>query len=188
MEMAMRDYELRIGALERRCTRLNVTIVVLALVVAGEAAVGTVRSTAFAATTTKAAQDVMRVHQLSVVDARGVERVRIGAPVADGPIFGKRVYRGSESSGIILFDAEGNERGGYVTFDEGGAALTLDALGRMVVRLSADDLGGARLEIFGNRDAVAKIGTVGETPFVSLLRDDSVLFTQPNARPSPGTP
>ena len=59
--------------------------------------------------------DTLRLRQLSIVDTNGVERVRIGAPLPEPPMLGKRFHRDGPISGILLFDAEGNERTGYAT-------------------------------------------------------------------------
>ena len=76
-------------------------------------------------------EDSIRVRELVVVDANGTPRVRIAAPLPDPIMLGKRFKRGDAVSGLLLYDAEGNERGGYVTGDEGrDVALTLDEINR----------------------------------------------------------
>ena len=61
--------------------------------------------------------DVLRVHQIVILDEKGTERVWIGAPVPDPIVQGQRQKRAGPVSGIILLDAKGNERGEYVTSD-----------------------------------------------------------------------
>lgn len=63
------------------------------------------------------APDVLRVRQITVVDANGVERVWIGAPVPDPIVEGQRGKRKGPASGMILLDADGDERGGFLTSD-----------------------------------------------------------------------
>lgn len=69
----------------------------------------------------------LRLTELVIVDPRGVERVRIGGDLPDAVIDGKQVPRGSAAAGVMLYDRTGQERGGYVTWDEGDhIGLTLD--------------------------------------------------------------
>src|SRR5437868_3696323 len=62
---------------------------------------------------------ILRVRGLIVVDEHGIERVWIGAPLPDPSFLGKRGQRQAPISGILLMDADGTERSGYVT-DEFG--------------------------------------------------------------------
>jgi hypothetical protein len=127
-----------------------------------------------------APDSILRVRGLVVVDERGVERVWIGAPVTEPRVLGKRFNRGGKASGILLFDAEGNERGGYVTFDEEGTAhFSLDAVGYMVTRISAPAAGGVEIMTRGDSGSIARFGVAGSTPYFGMLRGDSVLFQAP---------
>jgi hypothetical protein len=67
--------------------------------------------------------DVLRVRQIVIVDEKGTERVWIGAPVPDPIVQGQRQKRAGPVSGIILLDAKGNERSGYVTSDGSGEGI-----------------------------------------------------------------
>src|SRR6185369_808180 len=116
--------------------------------------------------TTVQADSILRVRGLVVVDARGVERVWIGAPVTEPRALGKRFNRGAKASGILLFDAEGNERGGYVTFDdEGTAHFSLDAVGYMVARISAPAAGGVEFMARSDNGSIARFGVGGGAPY-----------------------
>ena len=120
----------RIRQLERRCAQLSFgvrgslalwALTLVALVAMGVRGPGAPRE-----------DEVLRVRGLEVVDANGVARVILGAPVPEPRILGRRHPRGGDVSGVILQDGEGNERGGYVTDDSyGNAMLTLDSVGRM---------------------------------------------------------
>lgn len=69
----------------------------------------------------------LRLTELVIVDPHGVERVRIGGDLPDAVIDGKQIPRGSAAAGVMLYDRTGQERGGYVTWDEGDhIGLTLD--------------------------------------------------------------
>ena len=70
---------------------------------------------------------ITHVRGLVVEDGNRRERVRLGAPLPDPMIHRVRYKRKGAVSGLIISDAEGNERGGYVTSDQFGEAfLTLD--------------------------------------------------------------
>ena len=61
-------------------------------------------------------------------------------------MLGRRFNRGESVSGILIYDAEGNERGGYVTDDEsGGAALTLDEMMRAAVHIGVSGRGESHI-------------------------------------------
>lgn len=64
--------------------------------------------------------DAISTRQLQVLDDKGIVRVQIGQ---DGTDTG----RYSRSAGLLIFDATGAERGGIGTFDDGSAAIALDA-------------------------------------------------------------
>jgi hypothetical protein len=97
---------------------------------------------------TLAPDSVLTIRELVVVDAMGTPRVRIGAPLPDPIMLGKRFNRGGVVSGILIYDAEGNERGGYVTGDESrGAAITLDEIMRAAVHIGVEDRGEAHVSV-----------------------------------------
>ena len=103
--------------------------------------------------------DSLRVRELVVVDANGTPRVRIAAPLPDPIMLGKRSKRGDAVSGLLLYDAEGNERGGYVTGDEGrDVALTLDEINRAAVHLSVSDRGEMHFALSNGRGGYAGMG------------------------------
>ena len=60
--------------------------------------------------------DSLHVRQLVVIDSQGTVRARVGAHLPDAVIDGRRVRRGEDVAGILLYDDTGRERGGYVTF------------------------------------------------------------------------
>ena len=64
--------------------------------------------------------DALTTHRLQVLDDRGVVRVEI---TQDGPADGRR----SRAAGLTVFDRTGAERGGFVTYDDGGVGIALDA-------------------------------------------------------------
>lgn len=102
---------------------------------------------------------VLTVRGIVIIDERGVPRVQIGAPLPDPPVLGKRINRGGTANGILLFDREGNERGGYVTFDESGLVmLSLDEVGHMAAQFGAGPVGGARLWMRNRKSENLRLG------------------------------
>ena len=67
---------------------------------------------------------VLTVSQLDIVDSKGVVRARLAGNLPETYSNGKPVGRGA--AGMLLYDASGTERGGYVTFANNHVALTLD--------------------------------------------------------------
>ena len=83
------------------------------------------RSTSVMTSTTD--RDV-HVRGLIVEDGNHRERLRFSAPLPDPVIDGVRYKRSGAVSGLIISDADGNERGGYVTSDQfGETPLSLDS-------------------------------------------------------------
>ena len=70
----------------------------------------------------------LTLQELILVDGNGIQRARISGDLPNAVIDGKEVIRGSKVAGLMLYDKDGIERGGYVTFDTGdNVALTLDS-------------------------------------------------------------
>ncbi len=100
---------------------------------------------------------ILKVRGLVVVDSFGVERVILGAPLPDPSFHGYRLSRGENAfvSGVMLYDSEGQERGGYVTDDNyGNIFLTLDSKSAQQALFLAEPQGAANLILWsrnGNR-------------------------------------
>ena len=114
------------------------------------------------------ADSVVVLGALSIVDARGVERVRIAAPLPDPIMLGRRFERGESVSGILIFDSEGNERGGYITDETRGAALTLDEINRAAVHIATNDRGEAHVSLSNGRGGYAILGMRPTGTFMSI--------------------
>ena len=73
--------------------------------------------------------DSVKAKEIIIVDSKGTIRARLGGDLPDAIMANGRVAkRGSNASGLMLYDEQGIERGGYVTQDEGSnAMLTLDS-------------------------------------------------------------
>jgi hypothetical protein len=61
---------------------------------------------------------------LAIVDANGKTRVRLEAPLPEPVIMGVQRKRDDSVSGVMIYDALGNERGGYVTDNSVGNAFS----------------------------------------------------------------
>jgi hypothetical protein len=90
------------------------------------------------------------------VDSKGVERVRIGGDLPDAVIGGKRVPRGQQAAGVVLYDATGGERSGYVTFEpSGNVGLTLDSRKEQIVSfIAAPDHAASMLQLRSGKDLI----------------------------------
>lgn len=108
--------------LRKRLNRQNTAWMLGLLLIAGGGAI--------AGTTLKnAIFDSVRAKEVVVVDGKGVVRARLGGDLPDAIVAGGRVAkRDSKAAGLMLYDEEGFERGGYVTQDTGSnVMLTLDS-------------------------------------------------------------
>lgn len=153
--------------LQRRVTIL--TRITVAMTIA--ATLGLLTAFTAPRTTSRASRStdsVLVTRAISVVDARGVERVRIAAPLPDPIMLGRRFARGESVSGILIYDSEGNERGGYVTDESRNAALTLDEINRAAVHIGTNDRGEAHVSLTNGRGGFAVLGMRPTGTFLSL--------------------
>lgn len=121
----------------------------------------------------------LRLSQLVVVDKRGVERVRIGGDLPDATIHGKRVPRGSQAAGVLLYDDTGQERGGYITLSpSGNVALTLDTLDQQVALFAAPTHGGVALRLWNGPDEIA-LRADDDGAHVTATASKKVVFQEP---------
>jgi hypothetical protein len=142
--------------------------------------------TSFPADRSKSEPPSLRVSQIVIVDNRGVERVRIGGDLPDAIVQGKRVPRGSQAAGLLLYDGTGQERGGYLTFSpSGNAALTLDTLDQQVALFVAPPHGGVALRLWNGPDEIA-LRADDDGAHVTATAAKKVIFQQPSF-PSPET-
>jgi len=96
-------------------------------------------------------------------------------------IDGKPVPRGQDAAGLLLYDATGVERGGYVTFaPSGNVVLTLDTRERQVALFAADPTDGVVARLWspdGSNWVQMRAATEG-TRF-SAGREGRVVLQQP---------
>lgn len=106
--------------------------------------------------------EVLKVRGLVVTDSTGIERVIIGTHLPPAQSFGYRFYRGDNSgvSGVMLYDHEGQERGGYVTDDSyGNVFLTLDSKISQRVLFMAEPQGASTLKMWGKNGNQINLGS-----------------------------
>lgn len=101
---------------------------------------------------TSLSESILKVKGLIVVDKNGIERVVIGSDFPDPISMGKRVPRGGEANdlmaGIMLHDAEGNERGGYMTSGfYPNIFLTFDQITGQQMMLLNEPFGGSSMMV-----------------------------------------
>ena len=107
--------------------------------------------------------EIITARGLVITDSSGVERVIIGANIPDPQGHGYRFSRGSSVSGIMIYDSEGQERGGYVTDnDYGNIFLTLDSKTSQRALFIAEPQGAATLQVWGNNGNRISIGAEDE--------------------------
>jgi hypothetical protein len=127
--------------------------------------------------------DTLRVRQITVVDANGTERVWIGAPVPDPIMQGKHMKRAAVASGIILLDAHGDERGGFLTSDTSSEIwVGLDSEKGQEATFLANAAGGAHLSLWDENRSQAKMSLVGGRPVLLLRHKGETVFEQPPAK------
>ena len=122
---------------------------------------------------------VLIVSEINVVDAKGVVRARIAGNLPETYSNGKPVGRGA--AGVLLYDAAGKERGGYVTFANDHAALTLDSKKEMTAMLVAGPTGGAAL-VLKDRGTLIDVRVDPDNgPTFHATQDKKVVYHQPPA-------
>lgn len=130
---------------------------------------------------TMTSDSVLYVRGLVLLDQHGTERLRLGAPLPEPIMMGRRFYRGSPVSGIIIYDHEGNERGGYVTGDVGRtASLSLDEINRAAIHIGVSDRGEAHVQLGNGLGSYAYLGVIPSAGFLRLDRAGQVVTILPD--------
>lgn len=122
--------------------------------------------------------DSIQAKDITIVDHNGVIRARMSGDMPDAVAFGGRVVkRGSKAAGFMIYDREGIERGGYVTFDDDdqNAMLSLDSKYHMLVSLIAapGEEGTSVLDLGSSRHAIS-LRSSGEGSRISISKDRKV--------------
>jgi hypothetical protein len=130
-----------------------------------------------------AQSDRLTLSELTVVDAKGTVRARIGGELPDAVIDGKPVPRGGRAAGVLLYDDTGAERSGYITFasPNRNVMLTLDNDRKQTALFAAGPEGGSalRLEYQGN---AVELNVGKDGPIIHATQDKRAVFHQPPVR------
>ena len=123
---------------------------------------------------------ILHVRGVIVEDQNGRERVRLGAPLPDPMIHGVRQKRSGVISGLLISDAEGNERGGYVTSDKYGEAFfTLDSEDEQQVLFLANPKGGVHLDLFDSKGNEESMSVFPDGPKLTFTKAKSKVLELP---------
>ena len=128
-----------------------------------------------------AAPTSLRVSELVVVDSKGIERVRIAGDLPDAIIGGKRMPRGQQAAGVLLYDGRGSERSGYVTFEpSGNVGLTLDSRKQQIASFIAapDDTAASMLQLWSGKDLI-ELRSDDEGSRFTAVKSGQVILQQP---------
>lgn len=183
------DLTVRVDQLERKLRIAIITATVSSAlgVLAVFGAVGNRAIAAPAAKRNPQVLDVLRVRQLDIVDKNGVTRVKLASPLPTATINGKKnKTRGGRPedtiSGMLLFDAEGVERSGYATVDQGysNVLLTLDDKKKQHAMFIAEPTGATTLRLF-NADTQDRVDVAidEDGPSISMVRRGKEIYRQP---------
>jgi len=124
---------------------------------------------------------VIHVRGLVVEDQGGHERLRLGAPLPDPMIHGVRQKRQGLVSGLIISDADGNERGGYATDASGGAFLSLDSEDEQKVLLLANPKGGVNFVLSNNDGNFLQFTAFPEGPKFTMKKAHQTVLELPTS-------
>lgn len=183
------DLILRVARLEWKL-RVALAVAILASASSILATVGAIANRAHATTVAalhSPVPDIVRVRELDVVDAKGVTRVKIGAPLPNAVIDGhQNKTRGGRPedtmSGVLLYDAEGVERSGYATVDHGysNVLLTLDDKQKQHAMFIAEPTGATTLRLF-NADTKDRVDVAVDKdgPSISMVRHGREIYRFP---------
>ena len=135
------------------------------------------------ATASTADEDgILHVRELIVEDKDKHERVRLGAPLPDPMIHGVRYKRSGVISGLIISDANGNERGGYVTSDQSGEAfLSLDSEDEQQVLFLANPKGGVNFDLFDSKGNEAQLTVFPDGPKFQMKKMKAKVLELPSS-------
>jgi hypothetical protein len=97
-------------------------------------------------------------------------------------IHGVRKKRQGAVSGLLISDANGDERGGYVTADASGEAfLTLDSEDEQKVLLVANPKGGVQLILTNNDGNSLQLTAFSKGPKLTMRKKNEVVADLPVA-------
>lgn len=126
-----------------------------------------------------AVADRVVAKEVVIVDDAGTVRARLGGDLPNAVIDGRVLDRGGEAAGLLIYDKDGTERGGYVTQHPGDhAMLTLDGKQDQVVLFAAAPDGTTVLTLRNGDDSVA-LRADAHGAHMTVVDDGQVVFQQP---------
>ena len=138
MDHGMDGLAARVAACEKENQRLRKVIKRQNLLWVGALLVAAVGTATAGIALKNGVFGTIRANDITIVDKNGVVRARMSGDMPDAVMFGGRVAkRGGDAAGFMIYDKDGYERGGYVTFDHDNAMLSLDSKYHMVGSLIA---------------------------------------------------
>ncbi len=119
---------------------------------------------------------ILHLRGLAIEDQNGHERLQAGAPLPDPMVHGVRRKRSGLVSGLLILNANGNERGGFVTADSSGEAfLGLDSEDEQKVLLLANPKGGVNFILTNNDGNSVQLTAFGDGPSVRLGKKNQIV-------------
>jgi hypothetical protein len=181
MKLALEE---RIRACEVENQRLRTALRRQKLLWLGILCLAAVFTTVAASSRAVSTFDSIDAKEIIVRDGKGVIRARISGEMPDAVINGKVVDRGSKAAGFMVYDKTGQERGGYVTFENGNVALTLDTRERQAALFVAGPDGGAAAEVWDKAGLVGlRVDETGAR--FTAVKDGKVVYQMPEVVISP---
>lgn len=117
--------------------------------------------------------DIIKVRGIVVVDSLGIERAILASHLPEAQRDGGRMYSSrsqSSVSGLMLYDNEGLERGGYVTDDEyGNIFLTLDSKSDQTAMFLAEPQGATSIALWSRTGNKANFSVEDEGLYINLV-------------------
>lgn len=179
MDSKLVELEREILRLQRSQRRTSLTLVACLLVLISVVTAEWIHPhTVHALTTDKG--EVLHLRGLVIEDAAGHERLRLGAPLPDPLIYGVRKPRQGPISGMVINDANGNERGSFVTDDKHAEAfMSLDAAGEQQVLFLANPEGGVNFNLYDKQGNQAAITVFPKGPRFLLKKQRKTVVDLP---------
>jgi hypothetical protein len=169
-----------VNRLERQCRAQRLLLLVALACIAALAINPLGQPRPVAAQSTQEKDGILHVRGLVVEDANGHERLRLGAPLPDPVVHGVRRKRSGIVSGLLILDANGNERGGFVTADASGEAfLGLDSEDEQKVLLLANPKGGVNFILTNNDGNSVQLNAFASGPKLRLRKGDEIVAELP---------
>ena len=169
-----------VNRLARQCRAQRLLLLIALACIAGLAISPLGHPRLVAAQSTQEKDGILHVRGLVIEDSNGHERLRLGAPLPDPLIHGVRRKRSGVVSGLLISDANGNERGGLVTADASGEAfLGLDSEDEQKALLLANPKGGVNFILTNNDGNSAQLTAFANGPKLRLRKGDQILAELP---------